>query len=124
MGVAIVTTDIGTKFRAVIKDQNGKKVDISSATIRELIFKAPSGEIKTFDAERVDTKDKDGNTVKDKDGNTEYVTIEYTTEAGDINEPGDWQWQARIVIGADTGGKGGGDWRSAVSRFNVVNPIE
>ena len=102
MGVAVVTTDIGTKFRAAIKDQNGKIVDVSSATTLKLIFKAPSGEVKTFDAEKVDTG---------TDGE-----IEYTTKVGDIDEPGDWIWQARVVMG-------GGDWRSAISRFNVVKPI-
>ena len=108
MGVAVVTTDVGTKFQAVIKDQNGTIVDVSSATTKELIFKAPSGEVKTFEAENVD----DGT-----DGE-----IEYTTEAGDIDEPGDWMWQARIVIGGDDGDDGG-DWKSAIRRFNVVEPI-
>ena len=113
MGVAVVTTDIGTKFRATIKDQNGKIVDVSDATTLELIFKAPSGKVKTFDAEKVN----DG-----VDGE-----IEYATKAGDINEAGDWQWQARVVIGGVEGepvADKGGDWRSAASRFNVVNPIE
>ena len=105
MGVAVVTTDIGTKFQAVIKDQNGSIVDVSGASELELIFRAPSGEIKTFNAENVD----DG-----LDGE-----IEYTSEVGDINEAGDWEWQARVVIaGAD-----GGDWKSAIKRFNVVEPL-
>ena len=105
MGVAVVTTDVGTRFRAVIKDQNGEIVDVSGANILELIFKAPSGEIKTFNATLVN----DGT-----DGEIECIT-----EAGDINEPGDWQWQARIVIPGDSGG----DWKSAISRFNVLSPL-
>ena len=105
MGVAVVTTDIGTKFRAVIKDQNGKIVDVSSASTLELIFKAPSGKVDTFVATKVNPG-----------SNGE---IEYKTKAGEVNEAGDWEWQARVVMsGAD-----GGDWRSAIKRFNVVEPI-
>ena len=105
MAVAVVTTDIGTKFRAVIKDQNGKIVDVSGATTLKLIFKAPSGKVKEFDAVKV----KSG-----ADGEIEYATV-----AGNINEAGDWQWQARVAMT----GTGAGDWKSTISRFNVVNPI-
>lgn len=103
MPAAVKTTDVGTKFRITVKDEEGVVVDISSASTREIIFKAPSGALKTFSAVNVT----DG-----IDGQLEYVTV----LAADIDEAGDWQWQARVVIGS-------GDWKSEVKRFNVVAPL-
>ena len=103
MPAAIVTTDIGTTFRVTVKDQAGTVVNIASATTRQLIMKAPSGALKTFTASL---------TGDGTDGIMEFVT----TDADQVGEAGDWQWQARVVIGS-------GDWKSEVKRFNVVAPL-
>lgn len=74
---------IGVAFRATILDQNDAVVDISAATVKEMIFKKPNGEVVTQDALFVT----DGT-----DGRMQYVSA-----SGDLDVVGLWRHQAHII---------------------------
>lgn len=102
--------DIGTIFRATINDcttdANGDcvqtPIDLSPATTLQLIFKSPSGVVKTKTA---------GFTTDGTDGQ-----IQYTTIADDLDEIGDWLLQAYIVLPT-------GSWRSDIGTFKVFENL-
>jgi len=83
----IYINDVGTIFRAVITDQDGAIVDLTSGS-GEFIFRKPSGakfnKLATFY------------------GPPSSGTIQYMTVANDINEVGDWKYQAIAYIPAGT----------------------
>ena len=95
--------NIGTTFRATIKDQDNAVVDVSLATTKEIIFKKPGGSIITrptaFTTTGVDGK------------------IEYKTVAADINEEGTWEWQPHVILGA------GNEWYSDPLEFVVKDKL-
>ncbi len=80
--------DIGTSFRATIKEDD-TAVDISTATTKQLIFEKPDGTIITRTASFV-TDGTDG-------------VIEYLSIAGDLDIGGDWRIQAYIIMSGWTG---------------------
>lgn len=81
--------DIGTVFRATIKE-DGTAVDVSSATVtKQFVFQPPDGVSFTRNA----TFTTDGT-----DGQIEYATID-----GDMSVGGEWKLQAFIVLTAWTG---------------------
>lgn len=80
--------DIGTVLRLTVMD-GADIVNISSASIKQMIFTKPSMAKMTKDA----TFTTDGT-----DGQIEYVTVE-----GDLNEVGIWYRQAYIVMSGWTG---------------------
>ena len=90
--------DIGTIFRATIKDQNGTVVDVSGAAVRQLIFRKSNMTTITKTA----TMTTDGT-----DGKIEYATV-----ASDLNMAGSWQLQGYVEIGA-------GKWHSDIESFTV-----
>ena len=97
--------DIGTIFRATINDcVNGVQspIDLSTVTTLQLIFKSPSGVVKTKTA--VFTTD-------GTDGQIQYVTI-----ADDLDEVGNWKLQAYIVLPS-------GSWRSDIGTFRVYENL-
>jgi len=79
--------DIGTVFTLTIKDMNAI-IDISSATTLDLFLRKPSG--KTLS--RVCALATNG-----KDGKLKYTTI-----AGDMDEDGNWEIQAKVVLPSGT----------------------
>lgn len=85
MSESIRVGDTGTEFRINITDE-GVAVDLSAATTIQMIFKKPSGETLTVDA-NLYTDGTDG-------------VIFYNTVDGDINESGMWRIQTYIVVGA------------------------
>ena len=89
--------DVGTIFEVTIVD-GGKVVDVSGAAVKEIVFKAPSASSVTKAA----AFKSDGS-----DG-----VVQYVIAAGDLDEAGFWQIQARVVLAT-------GDWRSAVAGFFV-----
>lgn len=97
MSESIRVSDIGTEFRVTITDE-GTAVDISSATTLQMIFKKPSGETLTVDADLY-TDGTDG-------------IIFYNTVDGDIDESGIWKLQTYIVIGAAS-------YSSTIGNFRV-----
>jgi len=89
--------DIGTVFEVTIEDDSGV-VDLTGATVHNLIFKKPSSTVVTKPA------------VLDVDPTTGI--IRYTTVTGDLDELGCWQIQAEIAIP-------GGSWKSDIGTFHV-----
>ncbi len=89
--------DIGTVFEVTVQD-DGVIVDISGATTKEIIFKKSRGEVVTKSA---------AFTTDGVDGKMRYVAV-----AGDLDERGQWELQAHVVLVA-------GDWRSDVDVFTV-----
>lgn len=94
--------DVGTVFKATIKD-NGVVVDLSSATLKEIIFKKPDGSRLTKTA------------LFYTDG-TDGIIV-YTAVAGDLDLAGMWQWQARITVTS------GGPFSTEVKDFRVVSTL-
>jgi len=95
--------NVGTTFRATIKDQDNVVVDVSSATTQEIIFKKPGGTLIT----RATSFVTDGTDGK----------IEYKTLAADIDEEGTWEWQPHVILGA------GNEWYSDPLEFVVKEKL-
>jgi len=77
--------DIGTAFRVTVQDGD-TVVDVSGATIKQIIFQKPSGTTVTQTATFVT----DGT-----DGQIQYVTV-----SGDLDEAGKWIMQGYVVLAA------------------------
>lgn len=75
--------DVGTVFTFTIK-QAGVVIPVSSATTKEVMFKKPDGSKMTRTAEFVNGG---------AEGQVKYVTV-----AGDLDQSGDWQIQAYLVM--------------------------
>ena len=94
--------DEGTIFRITINDCDADGVqsplDVSAATLLELIFKSPTGVLKTMSASL---------TTDGTDGK-----IEYTTITNDMDEIGNWRLQARVEFSS-------GKWKSDIGSFRV-----
>lgn len=96
--MAIQQGAIGLDFDFAIVDTSGNPVDISNATTLEIVVRAPSTTVQTWAAT----------------ASTLAVNrILYTTVAGNLNESGIWQYQARVVF------PDGDDIRSSVETFRV-----
>lgn len=76
--------DIGTIFRVTIKDETGTAVNISSATVKTISFRKPSGALLTKSAS-FNTDGTDG-------------ILKYTAISGDIDQVGVWNWQAYVKL--------------------------
>lgn len=94
--------DVDTAFEATIVDQDGAVVPIPTATTREIIFRKPDKSTITRTAVLVT----DG-----LDGKMQYLTV-----ADDLDEPGLWHWQGKVVIGAGT-------WHSDEDHFTVLRNL-
>lgn len=79
----IFVGDVGTAFTLTVVEGTSV-VDISSASVKEILFQKPSGTVVTKTA----TFQTDGT-----DGKIRYITI-----AGDIDESGYWLYQGHIVL--------------------------
>jgi len=99
-----VLGDIGTVYRATIKDQDNAIVDVSGAMTKEIIFLTPAGILKTKSA----TFTTDGTDGK----------IEYKTVSGDIDVEGTWEWQPHVIITA------GNEWYGDAIEFVVVDKLK
>ena len=93
--------DVGTRFEVTIKD-DGVVVDISAASVKEIIFKRQNGSLLTKSASF---------TTDGTDGR-----IDYTTVSGDLTQVGIWNIQAKITLGSGT-------WRSEVEEFEVFDNL-
>ncbi len=94
--------DVGTVFIATITDQDGVVVDVSAASVKQILFRAPYGKVLTKNA----TLTTDG-----KDGK-----IQYTTVANDLDATGKWSRQGHVTIGA-------GEWKSDITQFDVYGNL-
>lgn len=90
--------DIGTAFRATIKDETDTVVDISSATTLQMLFLKPDNSLLTKTASLVNTG---------TDGKMQYVSA-----SGDLDTCGWWRSQGFVRIGS-------AEWYSDILRFQV-----
>lgn len=95
--------DIGTRFELTLEDGDGTAVNISSATVKRIDFRKPSGEVIQRTATFVTTG---------ADGKLYYVSI-----LGDLDEVGRWYAQPYVEM---TGFKG----RGAKIPFVVFDILE
>ena len=96
--------DIGTVFEVTLKDEGNSPeiVDISTATVKELIFRAPNGTVTTHAA---------AFTTDGTDGKLQYTTI----SASDLSISGDWRIQVHIVLGSAS--PHDAEWHSDIDNF-------
>lgn len=91
--------DEGTVFELEIQDC-GKTLDISNATLQEIVFIKPSGteitQISSFTTDGVNGK------------------IQYKTVTGDIDEVGTWSIKGRVTLTSPLG-----TWTSTKGTFTV-----
>jgi hypothetical protein len=94
--------DIGTLFIATVKDEAGVAVDISTATVKRILFHPPDGALVTkagaFSTTGVDGK------------------LQYMTVAGDLSLVGNWSYQVYVEMPA-------GKWHSDVATFRVYENL-
>ena len=76
--------DIGTVFEVTLKDGDGNAVDISSATVKEMVFGKPDGTSLVVTA----SFKSDG-----EDGILEYATVD-----GDLDQDGLWYVQGYVEM--------------------------
>lgn len=94
--------DVGTDIVLTVLDQDGAVVNLGTATTLEIIFDKPDGVNLTKTASLV---------TNGSDGKIHYVFI-----AGDLDQKGEWRYQARVVLSTGT-------WRTDVARFWVEDNL-
>jgi hypothetical protein len=87
MASELHVNDIGTRFLATIKD-DGIVVDVSSASVINMIFKQPDDQV-MYKAASLLTDGTDGK-------------IYYDTVAGDLDEAGQYKLQGRVSLPSGT----------------------
>lgn len=97
----VFVNDIGTVFRATIKEDD-EVVPVDSATTQQFIFQPPDGV--SFTRPTVFTTD-------GTDGQIEYATVD-----GDLSVGGEWKIQAYLVLSAWEG-------RSDIVEFKVYDNL-
>lgn len=97
MSDEIHLNDIGTEFRILIKDGD-EIVDLSTATIINIIFRKPNGDVNTVEA------------VLYTDG-TDGL-IKYNAILGDLDQSGVYKIQAYVEVGS-------GNYSSSIGQFRV-----
>jgi hypothetical protein len=93
--------DIGTIFEIELKDCLNV-LNISAATVKQIIFQKPTGASITKDA----SFSTDG-----ADGKIRYVTV-----SGDLDVVGTWKIQAKVVLPTGT-------WSSNIDKFKVYSNL-
>jgi hypothetical protein len=89
--------DVGTVFQITVNDQNGP-VDLTAVDAMYVLFKKPDDKFMQKTPVFVNTG---------SDGQIKYVT-----QAGDLDQYGTWQIQARVVFGSDV-------YSTDIQRFKV-----
>ena len=89
--------DIGTTFQITVNDQDGP-VDLTSVDAMYILFRKPNDTLLQVTPVFVNTG---------SDG-----LIKYVTQAGDLDQYGTWQIQARVVFGTDV-------FSTDIQRFKV-----
>lgn len=93
--------DIGTSFQVTVNDQSGI-VDLSNVDNMYILFRKPDDSFKQV----VPNLLTDGTDGK----------IQYVTQAGDLDQFGTWQIQARVVFGTDV-------YSTDIQRFKVLRNL-
>lgn len=102
MAAEVHVGDVGTMFKLRFLDENGAVVDISTATVKQAIFKKADATVVTQTA----TLFTDGT-----DGIAKYVSV-----AGDIDMGGTWSVEGYVELPS-------GKWHSDIHRFVVVGNL-
>jgi len=98
MSGEIRQNDVGTEIRVCIEDCDQNVVNLSGASLKQFVFKKPSGAILTKDA-LFFTDGSDG-------------ILSYVIASGDLNEIGTWQMQVHVNVDSNV-------WRSSFKSFKV-----
>jgi hypothetical protein len=93
--------DIGTKFLLTVKE-DGVALNISTATVKSIVFKKPSGTVVVKTA----TFETDG-----ADGKIYYLSV-----SGDLDAIGLWKIQGKITMGV-------GSWGTEIGEFKVMDNL-
>ena len=96
--MTIHLNDIGTVFEVTLKDETGTVLDISSATVKQIVFQKPDKTLITKTASFSNTG---------TDGKIRYIS-----QAGDLDQPKSWQIQAKVTLPS-------GSWSSDIGSFTV-----
>jgi len=91
--------DAGTSFNVTIVNEVGGIVDVSQASVLEIVFKKPDGTVLRNAAVL---------TTDGTDGGIQYVSV-----GGELNVQGFWNIQGRVVLPT-------GDWHSSIDAFEVI----
>jgi hypothetical protein len=96
--------DVKTKFQVRVTDDNGLTyIDISSATVKKIIFEKPNGQNLEVDADFL---------TNGEDGYIIYETLET-----DLDTAGNWQIQAYVEFA------NGEKFHTQVSEFKVLENL-
>ncbi len=98
MTATIHVDDIGTVFEIELKDESGAVMDVSAATVKQIVFKKPDKTLLTKTAEF---------STDGSDGKIRYVAI-----AGDLDQPKGWSIQGKVTLPS-------GSWSSEIGAFTV-----
>lgn len=98
MSNEIHLNDVGTQFLVTIVDANENPMDISDATLKEIVFKKPSGALVSKEAVFFSTG---------SDGKIYYVT-----QSDDLDEIGSWKIQCHVTTPT-------ANWHTNFSAFKV-----
>lgn len=94
--------DVGTVFTVTVENCNSQE-DLSAATLKQILFKKPSGTLLTKTAS-FSTDGTDG-------------ILTYTTIAGDLDEVGTWKIQAYLEFAS-------GSYHTEYTSFKVERNLE
>lgn len=100
MACEIHVDDLGTEFRVTIVNCDNAAIDISQASVRDIIIVKPSGTKMTKNLVPFFTDGTDG-------------ILNYTIIAGDLDEIGPHRIQGKITLA-------GGSWYSSTDNFDTV----
>ena len=103
MAVEFHVGDTGTLIQRQVLDQDGKAVNLSTATTKQIILKTLDGAVTVTKTADFTTDGKDG-------------WLQCYTSATDLSAAGRWFLEVRVAIP-------GGEWRSTIETLDVVGNL-
>lgn len=94
---------VGLLISVTLKDQDQAPLDVTTTTARTIYLRRPNGRVTACPATVIGPG---------TDGRIGYVTL-----AGDLDVPGDWRIQARVITGTSS------DYFSDIQPFRVAENI-
>ncbi len=95
--------DVGIPLRLTVVDESGVAIDISSATTKQILFKAPGGGDVTTQSANFTTDGSDGK-------------IEFVSTALFPDEKGKWRYQAYVI-------DSGQEYHTGIAKFDVLEVL-
>ena len=90
--------DIGTVLEVTLQDETGAALDVSDATVMQIVLQKPDKTTVTKTAVH---------TTDGTNGKIQYVTV-----SGDIDQAKTWKIQGKVTLPT-------GSWSSEIASFNV-----